>query len=175
MNMKSNFTHIFDLFGLGCTERIISHRGIIFQEIPYTSPLLNAVHQLNRTPDRTQIHFDRNNLSHIFLFESDGLGFAAIPCTYFRYAKGLTLNEHRAVRSYCLRIGETPTEDTLIRILRGIRAGTLKPRCTTLPSLGTNYSKFDNRRKTHRDKDYSALMARLGCEVRNFGSGDYRV
>lgn len=171
--MKTNFTYLFDRSNLEFTERNISHRGITFHEIQYASPLLNTVHQLNRTPDRTLIHFDRNNLSHLFLFEPDGPGFAAIPCTYFRYAKGLTLNEHRAVRGHCRRSGVAPIEDNLIRVLWGIRAGTITPGSATQPIQGTNFSKFENHRNTRRGKDYSALMARLGGELQNFSSGDY--
>lgn len=173
--MTTDFIHYFDRSGLKCTERVISHRGIIFHEIPYASPLLNAVHQLNRTPENTLIHFDRENLSHIFLFEPDGMGYSAIPCTFFRYANGLTLNEHRAVRSFCRRCGITPTEDTLIEILWGIRAGILTPHGAALAWQEAAFSKFGNRRRTRPGNDYSALMARLGSEIRNFNSGENLV
>lgn len=173
--MKTNFARYFDRSSLDQTERVISHRGVIFHGLSYASPLLNAVHQMDRTPDRTVIHFDRNDLSHIYIFEQRGPGFAAIPCSHFRYAKGLTLDEHRAVLTHCRRFSLTPNEDMLLRILWEIRTGACAPDSAGPSSYRSNSPKSKIPRRRQKDTDYTTLMAQLGSAVQNFGMGGNHV
>lgn len=174
--MHTKYIGRIDQANLERVERTISHRGVVFHELSFSSPLLNAVHQINRTPLRTVFHFDENDLSHIYIFEQPGIGFAAIPCTWFRYAKGLSLKEHRAVRS-CLRKHRLPaTEEMLTQVLWHIRTG---ERISNLDEIHTQTNEHAHHRlsrtlipKTEKPKslqDYTSLMARLGNEVRSFG------
>lgn len=155
------------------TERIISHHGLTFQGLNYASPLLVAVCQMNRASDRTVIHFNRNDLSHVYIFECDGPGFAAIPCEFFRYARGLALVEHRTILSYCRRNGLTPTEEILLQMLWKLRAeGSDRLKRISNNFVSGSASFLSNHpRNIRAESDYSAQMTRLGHEVRNFGSG----
>ena len=155
------------------TERIISHQGLTFQGLNYASPLLIAVRQLDRATDRTVIHFKRNDLSHVYIFECDGPGFAAIPCQFFRYARGLALDEHRTIRSYCRRNGLTPSEEILLQMLWKLRtegADRLK-RISDNSASGSASFLSSLPRNIRAESDYSAQMTRLGHEARHFGSG----
>lgn len=155
------------------TERIISHQGLTFQGLNYASPLLIAVRQLDRTSDRTVIHFNRNDLSHVYIFECDGQGFTAIPCQFFRYARGLALIEHRTILSYCRRNGLTPTEEILLKMLWKLRTegeDRLKRFSDNFVSGSTSFLS-GHPQNIRAESYYSAQMTRLGHEVRNFGSG----
>lgn len=173
--MNENLPRHIDRFSLEHAERKISNRGVIFHGLRYTSPLLLTARQTNRFADRVIIYFDRDDLSHIYVFEQNGPGFAAIPCSHFRYAKGLTLEEHRTVRNYCRRFGIKPSEGMHLRILQGIRSGAFDRDCRGCIEKPTHIDVEEDSWQGRDVSYYSELMAKLGSEVRNFESGEAHV
>lgn len=167
--MTTNFSRQFDRSNLERTERHITHQGVIFQGLSYASHLLNTVHQMNRAPDRAVIHFDRNDLSHMYVFEQHSPGFAAIPCNYFRYAKGLTLAEHRAVLAYCRDFKLGMNEETLLQILWEFRSGAPLSRSSIPMNRRPKCTQGKQVRNTGKDDRYTSLMSRLGNDIQNFG------
>lgn len=164
--MNTHISRQFECSSLEAVERIVTHRGVTFHGLSYTSLLLNTLHQINHAPARAVIHFDRNDLSHMYVFEAQSPGFAAIPCGYFRYAKTLSLTEHRAVLAHCRRRDLRTDEDTLLQILWIIRSG--KPLSDTVDSRSKSAS--DGRQPYRRgDGFHIALMSKLGTAVQNFG------
>lgn len=163
--MNAHISRQFERSSLEAVERIVTHRGVTFQGLSYASPLLNTLHQINRAPERAVIHFDRNDLSHMYVFEAQSPGFAAIPCGNFRYAKSLSLTEHRAVLAYCRRRALRTDEDTLLQILWIIRSGK-----SLSDTVGCRSKSAPDKRKPHRrGKGYHiALMSKLGTAVQNF-------
>lgn len=167
--MNANPTFHPSRSNLERTERMITHRGVIFQGLSYASPLLNTIHQMNRAPDRLVIHFDRNDLSHMYVFEGHSPGFAAIPCNYFRYAKGLALDEHRAVLAYCRHFKLGINEETLLHILWETRSGTPLSHSPNPLSYRSKCTQSKQARDRKREGHYISLMSSLGAEIQNFG------
>ncbi len=164
--MNTHISRQFERSTLEAVERIVTHRGVTFHGLSYASPLLNTLHQINRSPARAVVHFDRNNLSHMYVFEAQGPGFAAIPCGYFRYAKSLSLTEHRAVLAHCRRRDLRTDEDTLLEILWIIRSGK-----SLSDTVGCRSKSAPNELQARRRGNgyHIALMSKLGTAVQNFG------
>ena len=173
--MNESLSLHIDRFSLEHAERKISYKGVMFNGLRYTSPLLLNARQTNRFADRAIIYFDRDDLSHIYLFEQNGPGVAAIPCSHFRYAKGLALKEHLTVFRYCRRFGIDPDEGMQLRILYDIRSGTFDPDCRSYFGSPANVDGKEDYRQGQDGSYYRELMAKLGSAVRNFESGEAHV
>ena len=167
--MKTNIAGQIDRPNLECTVRTITPRGITFSGLSYASPLLAAVHQMNQAPGRAVIHFDTNDLSHIYIFERQGCGFVGIPCNYVRYAKGLTLVEHRAVQTHRRRLDHADSEETLLEILGWVRSGIPGSRLVAPPASQSTCTGQGNTCNGENDAYYLSLMSRLATEIAQFG------
>lgn len=79
-------------------ERQVSHDGVVFEYLRYSSPELAALRRATGTNFMTSIKFNPEDLRAIYVRDPVSKGWLTVPSCLPEYTTGLSVVQHRAIR-----------------------------------------------------------------------------
>lgn len=94
-------TDELDLIAAVSDIRNVTHDGIQIEYLMYRSTKLAALRRATGSDFKTRVKFNPEDLGSIFVQDPISKGWLLVPCAFEQYAIGLSLVQHKAIRTAC--------------------------------------------------------------------------